>query len=311
MALTNPSKFINVQELSYFEGKLAVKYQGKVIAIDGITATTVEGALSEILGKVNALPSSIVPKGTKTFSQLAPATDLVAANVGFMWNISDAFTTTSDFVEGAGKAIPAGANVYVANPEANVYKYDVFQGMIDLSGYKTLQTAVQDPTASGNAISFIDSISQNENGVITPTKKTLPSVVASTGGEGGNAGLMSATDKEKLDGIDYSGKADKVSGATSGNFAGLDSNGNLTDSGSKASDFKTKQTAVTDPTAGSTPTVEFIATIAQDANGEIVATKQPVRDASASQSGLMSAAHYSKLDAISVASDSDIDEIFA
>ena len=38
---------------------------------------------------------------------------------------------------------------------------------------------------------------------------------------------------------DISGKADKVSSATSGNFAGLDSNGNLTDSGSKASDFAT------------------------------------------------------------------------
>ena len=38
---------------------------------------------------------------------------------------------------------------------------------------------------------------------------------------------------------DISGKADKVSNATSGNFAGLDNNGNLTDSGSKASDFAT------------------------------------------------------------------------
>lgn len=36
---------------------------------------------------------------------------------------------------------------------------------------------------------------------------------------------------------DPTGKADKVSNATSGNFAGLDTNGNLTDSGSKASDF--------------------------------------------------------------------------
>lgn len=36
---------------------------------------------------------------------------------------------------------------------------------------------------------------------------------------------------------DISGKADKVSSATSGNFAGLDANGNLTDSGSKAADF--------------------------------------------------------------------------
>ena len=36
---------------------------------------------------------------------------------------------------------------------------------------------------------------------------------------------------------DISGKADKVASATNGDFAGLDSNGNLTDSGKKASDF--------------------------------------------------------------------------
>lgn len=38
---------------------------------------------------------------------------------------------------------------------------------------------------------------------------------------------------------DITGKADKVDSATNGNFAGLDANGNLTDSGSKASDFAT------------------------------------------------------------------------
>ena len=38
---------------------------------------------------------------------------------------------------------------------------------------------------------------------------------------------------------DISGKADKVAGATNGNFAGLDANGNLTDSGKKAADFAT------------------------------------------------------------------------
>jgi hypothetical protein len=38
---------------------------------------------------------------------------------------------------------------------------------------------------------------------------------------------------------DITGKADKVSEATSGNFAGLDSNGNLTDSGHKHSDYLT------------------------------------------------------------------------
>ena len=98
---------------------------------------------------------------------------------------------------------------------------------------------------------------------------------------------------------DISGKADKVASATSGNFAGLDANGNLTDSGHKHSDYKTQQTAVSSPSTGSSTTAyEFIATVSQNANGEISATKEAVRNASASQSGLMSAAHYSKLDAI-------------
>ena len=43
----------------------------------------------------------------------------------------------------------------------------------DLSGYKTKQTAVVDPTASGETLAFIDSISQNENGEITATKKSV------------------------------------------------------------------------------------------------------------------------------------------
>lgn len=46
-------------------------------------------------------------------------------------------------------------------------------------------------------------------------------------------------DANKAVNIDLSGKADKVASATSGNFAGLDANGNLTDSGKKAADFAT------------------------------------------------------------------------
>lgn len=40
---------------------------------------------------------------------------------------------------------------------------------------------------------------------------------------------------------DIANKADKVTGATAGNFAGLDANGNLTDSGKKAADFATAE----------------------------------------------------------------------
>lgn len=48
----------------------------------------------------------------------------------------------------------------------------------------------------------------------------------------------------KADGlyVDISGKADKVKNATSGNFAALDANGNLTDSGKKPADFVAAET---------------------------------------------------------------------
>ena len=43
----------------------------------------------------------------------------------------------------------------------------------DLSQCKMVQTAVADPTANGKALAFIDTISQNEQGVITATKKNV------------------------------------------------------------------------------------------------------------------------------------------
>lgn len=90
---------------------------------------------------------------------------------------------------------------------------------------------------------------------------------------------------------DISGKADKVASATNGNFAGLDSNGNLTDSGKKAGDFKTKQTAVVDP-AATTDTglsITAIDSISQNENGVITPTKKTVtiQDSSTSQKGVV------------------------
>ncbi|MDE6015087.1 MAG: hypothetical protein K2H41_05240 [Acetatifactor sp.] len=55
------------------------------------------------------LAGALMPMGTVTFANL-PA--LANAESGWMYNISDQFTTTADFKEGAGKVVPAGANVY-------------------------------------------------------------------------------------------------------------------------------------------------------------------------------------------------------
>lgn len=74
---------------------------------------------------------------------------------------------------------------------------------------------------------------------------------------------------------DLTVKADKVTSATSGDFAALDSNGNLTDSGVSANSFKTVQNAVNDPTASGTAT-SFIDSISQNSNGVITATKKTI-----------------------------------
>jgi hypothetical protein len=105
------------------------------------------------------------------------------------------------------------------------------------------------------------------------TNDTILNVVVQNGHNVVLRGIVSpkqandAANKEYVDeqvgGIvvpDVSGKADKVSGATNGNFAGLDSNGNLTDIGKKASDFATAaqgakaDTAVQSVTVGATTT---------------------------------------------------------
>lgn len=61
------------------------------------------------------------PMGTVTFANL-PVLSEVAG--GSMYNISDQFTTTNDFKEGAGNTIPAGANVYKTEDG----KWDVLAG---------------------------------------------------------------------------------------------------------------------------------------------------------------------------------------
>lgn len=54
---------------------------------------------------------------------------------------------------------------------------------------------------------------------------------------------------------DISGKADKVSNATSGDLAGLDSNGNLTDTGIAATAISGKIDKVSNPTQGDVPVI--------------------------------------------------------
>ena len=117
---------------------------------------------------------------------------------------------------------------------------------------------------------------------VNPSKKQI-SAIKFKGALEGNADTASAAASGSALETAIAAKASKVASATEGNFAALDANGNLVDSGHKHGDYKTKQTAKTDPTASGTA-VSFIDTISQDANGVMTATKKTVRTVGAASS---------------------------
>lgn len=161
-----------------------------------------------------AVAGSLQPAGSVTFANLPAAS---ATHKNHIYNVSDAFITNADFIEGAGVSYPAGTNVAIINngtDESPVYKYDTYTGTFDFSGFAT--------KVSGGTTGNFPAL--DEEGNLTDSGYSADDFAG-----------------------DISGKADKVSGATSGNFAGLDANGNLTDSGKTATDFN----KVLVPTEGS------------------------------------------------------------
>lgn len=85
----------------------------------------------------SAVVGALKPKGTIGFANLP---SLSAENLNNVYNISDPFTTTADFVEGAGHSHAAGSNVAIINTGTDqnpVYKYDVMVGQTDLSAFWT------------------------------------------------------------------------------------------------------------------------------------------------------------------------------
>ena len=87
---------------------------------------------------VNTLISSAVSgaykaKGSSTFASLPT---LATATVGDVYNVSDAFNTTADFVEGAGQSYGAGTNIVCVDSDgAGTKKWDVLAGFVNLTEY--------------------------------------------------------------------------------------------------------------------------------------------------------------------------------
>ena len=131
------------------------------------------GVKSYVDGKIS---STYKPGGTVAF---ASRPSLAAGIEGNVYNISDAFTTTSDFVEGSGKNYPAGTNIVCINTAASgqtaVYKWDVLAGFIDLSNYMTpssiatLTNKTFDANGTGNSISNLETADFASGVIVTAT----------------------------------------------------------------------------------------------------------------------------------------------
>lgn len=106
--------------------------------------TETDGKIDE---KVSvAISSTYKPAGTIAFESL-PA--LAATEEGKVYNVSNAFTTTENFVEGTGKSYPAGTNVVCIDVGEDEFKWDVLSGFVDLSAYATTESL---NTALGNKV---------------------------------------------------------------------------------------------------------------------------------------------------------------
>ncbi len=128
-------KAISYENLSTFADELKKKYaKASDIPVKVSDLTNDAGFQTEaqVTAAINTKVSSAYKAGgSVAFAELP---ELIEANLGVVVNITSPFTTTDDFVEGAGEKHPGGTNVVVAKVGDN-YKYDVLAGFVDLSGY--------------------------------------------------------------------------------------------------------------------------------------------------------------------------------
>jgi hypothetical protein len=111
-----------------------------------VSYANAETLMTAIVQKFNALGGAYVAKGSKAFAEL-PSTR-TADMVGYVYNVTDDFTTTADFVEGAGKKYPAGTNVVIVDASTagspDTYLFDVLGNFIDIDAIEARIDAVAD-----------------------------------------------------------------------------------------------------------------------------------------------------------------------
>ena len=130
--------------------------------------------------------------------------DLTTNDVDASGNTTVAVTSVTQ--DASGKITVKKATVSGSTPSAHTHGNITNDGKIGTTANLAVVTttggtlateslAVSDPTADGNSLTFIDTISQNSKGKITVTKKTVSTMRTATSDAAGAAGLVPAPDK--------------------------------------------------------------------------------------------------------------------
>lgn len=102
-------------------------------------------AKTELQTEINSkISTAYKVKGSSTFANLPTPSE---AEEGYVWNITEEFTTTAAFVEGANKKYPAGTNIVCIEESEGVFKFDVLSGFIDTDSF-VLNSSIEEVTDS-------------------------------------------------------------------------------------------------------------------------------------------------------------------
>ena len=133
--MSNKIKPVSFSNLEAYTNHLKSKYAKKADIPTQVSVLTNDAKYQteeQVTAAINAKVSSTYKAGGSVAFAALP--ELTSANLGLVVNVTDNFTTTDSFMEGAGQKHPAGTNVAVVEAGEG-YKYDVLAGFVVLSGY--------------------------------------------------------------------------------------------------------------------------------------------------------------------------------
>lgn len=183
-------------------------------AIDNLIKTYLDGETDEVINTLEEVAAWI----NNDTAGVAKIIEDVATNVANIKTINESAVMTS----GITAAKVGEYDTVKSTVDANKATWDSVTNKLDTSTYNTFV---------GSTYATLDAAVAAANAHADAKNTDIAKGVEAHGwGNHANAGYL--TEHQNI-----SGKADKVANATEGNFAGLDANGNLTNSGLNVGDF--------------------------------------------------------------------------